>query len=75
MNIIGKTASGGNLYALQGCIPFIYPNLNQLEYGDAIRDNNGKGMFMSVNICYNCGSKYLNSTLILIPNNGPCCKY
>lgn len=74
MNLaIGKTASGGTLYAMNGCIPFNFIDLNDLKYGDAVRDNNGKGMFMSVNICSNCGARYLASTLILCLEAGPCC--
>lgn len=70
---IGKTISGGNLYAMNGCFQFDYIALNALEYGDGVRDNNGKGMFMSVNVCDYCGNKYLASTLILCSDRGPCC--
>lgn len=69
---IGQGAYGTR-YAFKGAFPFNAPDFSNLKWGDSIRDSDGRGMTMSVNVCCECGGKYLASTIILVPNRGPCC--
>lgn len=73
MEFLRKTPLGGNLYAIPGMIPMTDVDFSKLEYGDAIKDNNGNGMYMSVNVCCSCKRKYLANTLILVLEEGSCC--
>ncbi len=73
MEFLRNTPLGGKLYTIPGVIPLANIDFSKLEYGDAIKDNNGKGMYMSVNVCCDCSRKYLASTLILVLEKGPCC--
>lgn len=71
------TATGkstcGTAYAFDGAIPFSLPDVSALDFGDTVRDNGGRGMRLCVNVCCACGRRYLLSTLILVPELGPCC--
>lgn len=58
----------GTRYALDGVIPFVGVDLVPLRHGDSIRDNGGRGMTVYVNVCCDCGGKYLAGTVIFVPN-------
>lgn len=62
-----EDGASGKRYFVNGCIPFVSIDLSQLEWGDSIRDNNGKGMIMYVNQCCDCKKKFLGGTLIMVP--------
>jgi len=70
MNKLTKIFKGnfGTKYALNGVIPFASVNMSELEYGDSIQDNGGKGMIMYVNQCCECRKKFFGGTLVLVAN-------
>jgi hypothetical protein len=56
---VGEGPNGAAQYAIVGAFPFVGIDLTELHHGDLIRDNNGRGMFLYVNVCDSCGTKYL----------------
>lgn len=65
----------GTKYALNGVIPFQGFDIQALEWGDVIQDNNGKGMIMYVNQCCTCQKKYLMGLLIMVPEECKSCYF
>lgn len=68
LKLIRTNNFGANHYHFDGVFPFNWTNNNitqKLEVRDSITDNNGNGITMYVNVCYQCDQKFLSGTFQL----------
>lgn len=68
LKLIGSSTYGKH-YSFKGAFSFQPIDLSETQWGDTIKDCNGKGQTMCVNECSKCGLKYLASMVVFTPSS------